>query len=1426
MTAHELLVQLRALNVRISLNRGRLRVVEPASGTLSEEMWRELQRNKEELLRVLGHATQSKKTRALITRAERPQNIPLSFAQQRLWFLAQMEAVSEAYHIPLGLRLTGELDRHALKRALDRIVWRHEALRTSFECVGGQPVQRVAATDSGFELLEHDLSSHKEAVIELERLTREEAGRRFDLEYGPLIRGRLIRLAAQEHVLLITMHHIVSDGWSLGVFIHELSTLYRAYRAGEEDPLPPLVIQYADYAIWQQQQLSGEVLQQESEYWRRTLEGAPAVLELPTDRPRPAQQTFTGEAVEIEMDAALTRALKALAQRHEITLYMLMAAAWAVVLSRLSGQEEVVIGTVAANRARPEIEALIGFFVNTLALRVEVSGNVAELLQRVKARALDAQEHQELPFEQVVQIVKPPRSLSRTPIFQVMVAWQSNDNGAPDFTGLRLVPEPISYGAAKFDLGLDLREAGDRIVGGLSYATALFDRGTIERHAGYLLQVLVAMAADSQQEVAGIDLLSPEERMLVLKTWNATEAPYPEHLCIHQLFEEQARKTPQATAVVHGGQSLTYFELNRQANRLAHHLITLGVIPDDRVAICMVRSVDLVVGLMAILKAGGAYVPLDPVYPAERLKYMLDDAAPKVLLTQDRLKRLLPETSATTLALESVSTEVVNSADENIHPFMLGLTSGHLAYVIYTSGSTGNPKGVMVEHASVVNLIYAHVRNCALTATDRMLQFASVGFDVSVGEIFASLAVGATVVLRPQELVAPDDFFFQFLRDERITVADLPTAFWHQWAQQTQWEGFSGDTKLRLVVVGGEKAERRYFDNWRERLPGRNCGWLNAYGPTEATVYASTLLMDARDELGPGDIPIGRPLLNTKIYILDAHRQPTPIGVAGEMYIGGAGVARGYLNRPDLTAERFLKDPFSANPQARMYKTGDLCRYRSDGNIEYLGRNDFQVKIRGFRIELGEIEARLAEHPSVREAVVLAREDHPGDKRLVAYVTAAGPTGDDAAGAADLDVEALRAHLSSLLPEYMVPAAYVSLKKLPLTPNDKLDRKALPSPDASAYLTRGYEEPVGEVETTVARIWAEVLKLERVGRKDNFFEVGGHSLLVVKVTSLLRQVGIETTVADLFKHPTIESFATSLYSSSARATRRGALRIREGTQTPLFLVHDGFGDEVYFPALAQYLPRELPVYGLASVPADEPQLHTMQAMAERMVRLIQEVQAAGPYRLAGWSFGGVLAYEIAQLLLDQEHAVEFLGLIDAWNLDGRAIGDHDMRTPEAVLRDLCERHGMERQDGHSAASAFNVPDPNLSFDELFSHYRALQSLPENFEHLASHEARVQCSDLELNSRAMAAYCPRTIGIPVHLFVASERPPGGPMPTASLGWERCVPEYLLYVQTVPGSHRSLMKPPHIKTLGRRLMDSLATALTLPNDLRVLQAKAGD
>ncbi|HEY7769023.1 amino acid adenylation domain-containing protein [Longimicrobium sp.] len=1038
--------------------------------------------------------------------AGRTQVPPLSFAQQRLWFLEQMGNLGSAYHIPMRLRLRGELDRGALARALDRIVARHEVLRTSFPTVDGEPVQRIAPAEEGaLRLVEHDLHAAPDAEGELRRLVRDEVNALFDLEHGPLIRGRLVRMAADDHVLLLTMHHIVADGWSTGVLFRELGALYAAFARGEPDPLPPLPVQYADYAAWHRRWVEGPVLEAQAEYWTRTLAGAPELLELPTDHPRPAKQDFAGAAVNVELDEALTAALKVLSQRHGVTLFMTLLAGWAAVLARLSGQDDVVIGTPSANRGRAEVEELIGFFVNTLPVRIRLADapRVGELLGRVKARALEAQRNQDIPLEQVVERVRPTRSLAYSPLFQVMFAWQNAPEGTPGLPGLHSAAVPASaQTTAKFDLTLTLAESGDRIVGDLNFATALFDHSTAERHAGYLRRVLEEMAADDAQPVDELALLPADERAQVLEEWNRTAAEVPQDRCIHELFEAQAERTPGAVAVAFEDEALTYGELNRSANRLAHHLRGLGVGPDARVAVCVERGPEMVIALVATLKAGGAYVPLDPAYPADRLRYMLEDSAPAALVTQSSQAGTFAGVHVPVVDLDAqtwVDKPETNSPSA-------GLTPGHLAYVIYTSGSTGRPKGVMVEHRSLVNHTAWQAAAFGIGAGDTVLQRTSVSFDASVWELWTPLATGARMLLLSSDAAKDPEAMGRVMADGGVTVAQfVPTLLQAMLGARPA----GSPLPCRILFCGGEPLTAALVQEARAAGAGEV---VNLYGPTEATIDSTSHVCGV-DGRAPA---IGQPIANARVYVLDARGEPAPVGVAGELYVGGAGVARGYLGRPALTAERFVPDPFSVDGGARMYRTGDLGRWRADGTLEFLGRTDFQVKVRGFRIEPGEIEARLAEHPSVREAVVLAREDAPGDRRLVAYVV-----GDEAAGA-----EALRAHLGQALPAYMVPSAFVRLDAFPLTPSGKVDRRALPAPEGGAHAAREYEAPVGKVEQSLAEIWAELLGVERVGRGDDFFLLGGHSLLAVQMISRVRQaMQVELALAAVFEVPVLSALA-------------------------------------------------------------------------------------------------------------------------------------------------------------------------------------------------------------------------------------------------------------------------------------------------------------
>ncbi|MET4484404.1 amino acid adenylation domain-containing protein, partial [Bradyrhizobium sp. F1.13.3] len=1048
----------------------------------------------------------------------RHEPLVLSFAQQRLWFLAQLNEGSTNYHIPLALRLRGMLDRSAWQRSLDRLFARHEALRSVFVAPQGKPRVEVLPPDAGLPVLEHDLRDRVDADAALSELCQQEVRTPFDLARGPLIRGRLIRTADEEHVFLLTQHHIVLDGWSMGVLVRELSQLYRAFEAGQDDPLPPLAIQYPDYAAWQRQWLSGERLQKQAQYWRNALAGT-ARLVLPTDHVRPAQQSFAGATVPIVIDADLTRELKRLSLQHGTTLFMTVLAAWAAVLSRLSGQDDLVIGVPSANRGHREIEELIGFFVNTLALRLDLSGapSVSELLERTRRTALAAQEHQDLPFEQVVEIVQPPRALDHTPLFQVMLAWENNAVGSLDLPGLSVEAAGEGIDQVKFDLELSLGEHGEEIAGTLGYATALFDQATIERQRGYLLALLRAMAADAQQEVRRIELLSTAERTYLLEELNRTAAPYPSERCIHELFEQQVRRAPEAVALVHEDERLSYGELNARANRLAHHLIGLGVRPDQPVVICLERSPAMVVGVVAILKAGGAYLPLDPAYPSQRLRQVLGDATPQLLLCDAAGRAALGAEALADVSVVDLTTATPAWAGlpaSDPEPRALGLTSRHLAYVIYTSGSTGTPKGVQNEHRAIINRLIWMQKACALDATDVVLQKTPFGFDVSAWEFFWTLLEGATLVLAPPGAHRDPDALVDLIISRRITTVHFVPSMLVSFMDA---KSVDRCTSLRRVLCSGEALPAASVHKVRRVLPWTSLH--NLYGPTEAAIDVTAWSCPA--EFDEAIVPIGRPIANTRVYLLDGHGAPVPFGAVGELYIGGAGVARGYLNRPELTAERFIPSPFVDGD--RLYRTGDLGRYLPDGNLEFLGRNDDQVKIRGYRIEPGEIVARLCEHAWVREAVVVAREDGRGEQRLVAYVVAAEAEDSDLAGG-------LRAHVSARLPDYMVPSAFVRLAALPLTVNGKLDRQALPPPADEAYAHRSYEPPQGEMETALAQIWAELLGLERVGRHDDFFELGGHSLLAVQLMERLRRLALGVEVRTLFATPVLADLAASLGS--------------------------------------------------------------------------------------------------------------------------------------------------------------------------------------------------------------------------------------------------------------------------------------------------------
>jgi amino acid adenylation domain-containing protein len=1033
-----------------------------------------------------------------VERVDRGGRLPLSFAQQRLWFLEQMGGLGSAYHASQQLRLRGALDRAALRRALDGIVARHEALRTTFPEVDGAPEQRIGPAEAGFPLVELDFEGRPDA--ELQRLMAEEARAPFDLRRGPLVRGRLVRLADDDHVLLLTMHHIVTDGWSMGVFFGELSALYAAHREGGDARLAPLPVQYADYAAWQRRWVEGDVLREQAEYWTQTLAGAPRLLELPADHPRPAEMDHAGAVLPLELDAELTAGLKALSRRHETTLYMTLLAAWAAVLGRLSGQDDLVIGTPTAGRGRQETEGLIGFFVNTLALRVDLSGapTVAQLLERVRDRAVEAQAHQDIPFEQVVELVQPERSLSYSPLFQVMLDWRNAPRGSLTLPGLELERAGVERGTAKFDLSLSLEESDGRIAGTLTYATSLFERATVERWVGYLRRVLGEMAAGDARGVERLALMPESERALVVEGWNRTDEPFTDLVLIHHHFEAQAARAPGAIALEFGGESLTYAELDARANRLAHRLVELGVRPEGRVALCMEPCSAAIIGLLGVMKAGAAYVPLDPAAPDERTAFMLAESGARIVLA-DAASAARPWAAGYHVLVAGGDLD----AELERHPATapaVQVGPRHLAYVLYTSGSTGLPKGVLVEHGGVCNTIATFSRLYENGPESRVLLFAPLHFDASVLDVFTALANGGTLIVAPREETIPGDELTSLMARKRVTHAKFtPSAL-----AATPWADLP---ELEVVILGGEICSAELVARW---APGRR--FFNGWGPTEVSVRSTAF--QATDGTRPP--PIGRPLGNVTHYVLDPAGRPVPIGVPGEIYVGGAGVTRGYLGRPALTAERYVPDPFAKHPGARMYRTGDKVRWRADGMLDFVARMDGQVKVRGFRIELGEIEAVLRRHDDVADCGVMVREDVPGDQRLVAYVVG------------DAAVEELREHVRRSLPEYMVPAAFVFLDALPLSPNGKLDRKALPAPEYGAA-EDAYVAPRTPTEEVLAGIWAEVLGVKRVGAEDQFFELGGHSLVATRVAARVRGVfGVDLPLRAVFERSVLSELAAEI----------------------------------------------------------------------------------------------------------------------------------------------------------------------------------------------------------------------------------------------------------------------------------------------------------
>jgi len=1043
---------------------------------------------------------------------------PTSFAQQRLWFLDCLLDASALYNIPWAIRLNGLLDAPALQQSFVAIIERHEVLRTSFIEQGGDSLQIISASIP-FQCESIDLSrlTQENQNKESQRILDTEANKPFDLKQAPLIRALLVKLSEQEHILLVTLHHIISDGWSMGLFQQELTKLYTAFSQGQSTELSELPIQYADYAVWQREWLQGEVLNKQLGYWKMQLTDVP-VLNLPTDYPRPKQLSYRGAQVPIHLSSELTQNLNTLSQNQGATLFMTLLAAFQVLLHRYSGQDDIVVGSPIAGRTKQETENLIGFFVNTLVLRSDLSGapNFNTLLNRVRKVCLDAYTNQDIPFEKLVAELKPKRDLSRHSLFQVMLVLQpaaEQSFQAPDITSSDV---SLTNTTAKFDLSLSVQESSEGLKGSIEYSTDLFEASTILRLIKHFKNLLEGIVANPLCQISDLPLLTTPERYQQLVQWNNTDRSYDFDFCIHQLFEAQVEKTPDAIAVVYEEQQLSYSALNEKANQLANYLQSMGVKPEVLVGICMERSLEIVIGLLGVLKAGGAYLPLDPGNPADRLSFMLDDAQVPILLTQSNLKQTLPEISAQIICLDDELETLSQFSSENIKCEVSG---ENLAYVIYTSGSTGTPKGAMNTHRGICNRLLWKQEAYQLTVDDKVLQKTPISFDVSVWEFFWTLLNGASLVIARPGGHQDSAYLAQIIFEQKITTLHFVPSMLQVFVEEQGIE--EKCASLKRVFSSGEALT---FD-LQKRLFNRlnNIQLHNLYGPTEAAIDV-TYWQCQRESL-VNQIPIGKPIANTQVYILDLHLNPVPIGVPGELHIGGFGLARGYLNRPELTAEKFISNPFNKAPDARLYKTGDLAYYLPDGNIIYLNRIDNQVKLRGFRIELGEIESVILQHPEIRETAVIVREDQPGDKRLVAYLVFKKQK---------VMAGILRQFLSKKLPEYMLPSAFVSLEVIPLTPNGKADYYALPIPDITENTRTDFVSPSSPTEEILATLWAEILRVDHVSIDDNFFELGGHSLLATQVISRIRDTfSVDLPFHSFFESPTVERLAIKITQSHA-----------------------------------------------------------------------------------------------------------------------------------------------------------------------------------------------------------------------------------------------------------------------------------------------------
>ncbi|UOB81277.1 non-ribosomal peptide synthetase DhbF [Bacillus sp. ZJS3] len=1223
----------------------------------------------------------AKNARPAIQKVSRPSEVPLSFAQRRLWFLNCLEGPSPTYNIPLVIRLYGKLNEEALQGAFYDVVEKHETLRTIFPNVLGSSYQKIL----NMENINLAMIKTKTCKEELESVLAEAVRYSFNLDVEPAVRLHLFTVNENEHehVLLILLHHIVGDGWSLQPLTRDFTTAYKARCQGERAQLETLPVQYADYALWQQQLLGDETTEKslistQLEFWKKELKGLPDQLELPTDYQRPIETSYQGETIHFQLDAGMHSRLVELARKNGVSLFMVLQAGLSALFTRLGAGTDIPIGSPIAGRNDDALSDIVGLFVNTLVLRTNTSGDPSfkELLNRVKQSNLAAYENQDVPFERLVEVLNPVRTRNSHPLFQVMLAFQNTPEATFDAPDIEANLEIQSVGSAKFDLTFEISESNgvdgtpNGLHGLLEFSTDLYKRETVQKLIERYILLLDDAVENPDQSIGRLEILTLAEKNTVLEKWNGGFQIVPE-MTLSQLFEKQAHINPNAIAVVFEDEKLTYEELNKKANKIARLLIAKGIGPDQLVALAMPRSLNMVVSLLAVLKAGAGYLPLDPDYPSDRISFMLHDAKPSCVLTNSNVEIECDEELKILVDDVKVIEEIEKYSEENIDEMerVKSLTPSHIAYVIYTSGSTGRPKGVMIPHQNVVRLLGATDHWFQFDADDVWTMFHSYAFDFSVWEIWGPLLYGGRLVVVPHTVSRSPKEFLQLLVKEKVTVLNqTPSAFYQLMQADRENEEIGQKLSLRYVVFGGEALELSRLEDWYSRHPHNAPKLINMYGITETTVHVSYIELDETIVSLRANSLIGCSIPDLKVYVLDNYLQPVPPGVVGEMYVAGAGLARGYLGRAGLTAERFIADPFG-KPGTRMYRTGDLARWRHDGTLDYIGRADHQIKIRGFRIELGEIEAVIMKHPKIEQVAVIVREDQPGDKRLVSYIVASNNE--------MIDTNEIRQFAGGSLPDYMVPYAFVVVNELPLTPNGKLDRKALPAPEFIASASsRGPRTPQEEM---LCDLFTEVLSMPQIGIDDGFFDLGGHSLLAVQLMSRMKEaLGVELNIGTLFAAPTVAGLAERLEMGNGQSALDVLLPLRSGgDQLPLFCVHPAGGLSWCYAGLMKSLGTDYPIYGVQArgIAKNEELPKSLEEMAADYLKHVREVQPHGPYRLLGWSLGGNVVHAMAAQLQNEGEEVELLVMLDSY--PGHFLPNTEAPTEEEALIALLALGGYD-----------------------------------------------------------------------------------------------------------------------------------------------------